>query len=404
MSVSFKYFNDTLQDSYLSKMVHWLIVASSLVLFLYSVNTPRQNWDMLGYAGSAVSMENSDAGYIHNYIYQDLKAYATDKEFKELTAKNNYRKAMYQDKDAFNQQIPFYKIRIIFAFLILGLAKLGFNVFIASHILSAILVSSGFLIYYHAYKKLIHPVFWLSYPLFFISFNATSVAQSVTADSLAFFWIGLVCFSFNNAHWKTFFLLLITSILARTELIFLVAIFSSYFIVFRPDLRIIAAACILVSLVLYLLINNFVGNYGWGTVFNYVFLSGMEATHPAQYSSADVSIRQYMSVVFTNMRLFISDRYVVLFEIITLLQFTIFWLLKKNDCSISRIFLDIMKNTTLTLTLLSFVYLLLHYIIFPTLDSRFFISQYVISTLGFLSLITSLMQKIDVDFIINNKY
>ncbi len=397
MSVSLQY-SDTFQDSLLSKMAHWLIIASSIVLFFYSINSPQQNWDMLGYAGSAVSIENSDTSYVHNYIYQELKLYATDKEFEDLTTKSYYQKVMSQDDNAFNQQIPFYKIRIIYVLLILGLMKLGFNIFIASHILSATLVATGYLVFYHAYKKLIHPVFWLSYPLFIIIFDVINVAQIVTADSLAFLWMGLISFSLINTHWKTLFLLLTISVLVRTEMIFLVAVFSSYSIIFRSNLRMVAIASLLVSLVLYLLVNNYAENYGWSTVFHYVFISDMEATHPVEYSSIGVNIEQYLSVVIANIRLFISDRCVLLFEIITLLQFIIFWLFKRNDCSILNIFLDILKNPTLTLTLLSIAYLVLHYFIFPLLESRYFVAQYVISTLGLLSLSTSLIQKIDSGF------
>jgi hypothetical protein len=364
----------------------------------------EQNWDMLGYVGSAVSIEKSDVSYIHNYVYQEFKAYSTDEEFKHLTSKHNYQKVMFQDEDAFNQQIPFYKIRILYVLLILGLTKLGFNIFLASHILSATLVSAGYYVFYQAYKKLINPVLWLIYPLLAISFNIINLAQTVTADSLAFFWLGLACFSFINAHWKTFFLLLITSILVRTELIFLVAVFSGYFMVFRSDLRTIAAASIFLSLILYLLINHFVGNYGWSTVFHYVFLSGMSATHPAEYSAVGVSVQQYISVIITHIRLFVSDRSILLFETVTLFQFILFWLSKKNDCSVSKMYLELFKNPALTLTLLSLCYIVLHYFIFPILDSRFFVAQYLIATLGLLSISTSLMQKIDSDFITSNKY
>ncbi|MEE9423824.1 MAG: hypothetical protein V3V18_02460 [Methylococcales bacterium] len=399
MSVNFQYLNHAFQDSYHLKMAHWFIIVTSLVLFLHGVNTVEQNWDMLGYVGSAVSIEEADVSYMHNYVYQEFRAYSTDEEFENLTNTYNYRKVMFQDQDAFNQQIPFYKMRIIFVFLILGLSKLGFNMFMVSHMLSATLVSIGYYVFYHAYKKLINPIFWLFYPLFAIIFNIINLTQTVTADSLAFLWISLLCYSFINAHWKTFFLLLVTSILVRTELIFFVAIFSCYFMLFRPSQRIIAAASLLVSLILYLLINNYVGNYGWSTVFSFVFLSGMSATHPAEYSHVGVSFQQYLDVVINNLRLFVSNRSILLFETITLLQLILFWLSKKKECSISKMYSKLVKNSALTLTLLSLGYIISHYLIFPVLDSRFFVAQYVISTLGLLSISTSLIQKIDSDLV-----
>jgi hypothetical protein len=67
-------------------------------------------------------------------------------------------------------------------------------------------------------------------------------------------------------------------------------------------------------------------------------------------------------------------------------------------------YLELFKNPALTLTLLSLCYIVLHYFIFPILDSRFFIAQYLIATLGLLSISTSLMQKNDSDFVTSNKY
>ena len=378
-----------------SKLAHWLVIFSCVVLFFYALNTPEQNWDILGYAGSSVSIENSNETYIHNYIYQELKSYATNEEFIDLTERYNYRRVMFKDSDAFNQQIPFYKIRIIYVLLILALMKMGLNVFLASHIVSATLVSAGYMVFYHAYKRNIRPIFWACYPLFIIIFDIVNIAQTVTADSLAFFWMGLISFAFINAHWRSLFLLLITLTLVRTDMIILVALFSGYFILFRAELRVFFTAIALISLVLYFLINHFSGNYGWSTVFHYVFITGMEATHPDEYSALSISFKQYITTIATNLPQFLSERTTLLFEILVYLQFVIYGLYTNKRSSVFNVFLDALKIPVLMLTIVSAIYVVVHYAIFPILYARFFVAQYIIAALGLLSIATSILETLN---------
>ncbi len=393
---SFLHRNINFDGSLYSKMAHWIVITACVVLFLYAINTPEQNWDILGYSGSAVSIENSNETYIHNYVYKELKLYATNEEFVDLTERYKYRRVMFKDSEAFHQQIPFYKIRIIYVLLILALMKIGINIFLAAHIISAFLVSAGCMVFYYAYKKNINPVFWVSYPLFIIIFDVVNIAQTVTADSLAFFWMGLITFALVHAHWKSLFLLLISLTLVRTDMIILVALFSGYFILFREELRFLFTAVVLISLALYFLINHLTGNYGWSAVFHYVFITGMEATHPDEYSSFGINLKQYMTVVVTNLPQFLSERTALLFEILVFLQFIMCGILSNNR-SVYNMFFDVLKNTALMLTLASVIYIVLHYFIFPILYARFFAAQYIISALGFLSITTSTLERLNSD-------
>jgi len=135
----------------LSKLILVFILISSTGLFIQAITSPIQNWDLLGYAASVFSIESTEAELIHDQTYQQYKAYATDYEYKYLTEGSNYRKVMSEDAVAFQQQIPFYKIRIIFVLLILALVKMGVGIFTASHIIAAAFTCSGLLVFYAAY-------------------------------------------------------------------------------------------------------------------------------------------------------------------------------------------------------------------------------------------------------------
>ena len=377
-----------------SGSAHWFIIASSMALFFYALNSPTQNWDILGYSASVISMENTDADFIHNYVYEEFKAYATDDEFRKLTeADGKGTGVMFLDANAFNQQIPYYKIRILFVLLIFVLVKMGINIYLACHIVAAATTCIGMIVFYHAYKKIIHPLFWLAAPLLFVSFGAIDVAQMVTADSLAFLWVGLISYAYIHNYWKIFFILLITSVMVRTDMIVLVALFTVYFISFRPDLRYLSAISFLISMGVYFSINELTGNYGWSTLFYFVFISGMEATHPSEYSTIGVTAGQYFSAIIGNLNGFFYNRPFLLFELAVFLQFTIFWLSQKKDISTQDTLILISTNPVLVLTLLSVAYFMLHYIFFPVVWSRFFVGQYMISALGLLSIITELLTK-----------
>jgi len=384
------------QEQDLSRVAHWFVILTSLLLFYYAIDSPSYDWDMLGYSAAAVSLENADVNYVHGYVYGELKEYVTEEQFKILT-EGVYRGVMLDDADAFNQQIPFYKIRILVVLLIFTLVKCGVNIFQAIHIISAVFTCTGILFFYFAYKKVIHPIFWVVLPLFIIGFQVINVAQGISADSLAFFWVGLLCFAFMHAYWKAFFLLLAISVMVRTDMIIFVALFTSYFILLRPRLRISAAICAVVSVGIYLAINKFTGNFGWGTVFYYVFVSGMKATHPVEYSSVGVSIGQYMSAVISNSKSFLNKPSVLLFELSAFLQFIIFWLSQKKISPAWNTLINIFKNPVLVLTLLSVGYFLLHYILFPAVWFRFFVGPYMVAGLGLLSIMTALIKKIDRD-------
>ena len=374
----------------LSNIADWFMLALCLGLFVFAIKSPIQNWDMLGYAASVVTIENTDKDYIHKYVYQQYKAYATPEEFKELTETSSYRKTMSQNAEAFNQQIPFYKIRIILVLLVFFLVKLGVNIFVASHLITAAFTCLGILVFYDAFRKRILPAFWIVIPIFLVGFGIVDVARMVTADSIAFLWVALICYTFLNSKWKTFFLLLATSVLIRTDMIFLIGLFSGYFILFRPELRLIAITTLLASIGIYLSINSYANNYGWSTVFYYAVISDMEATHPLEYSSIGVSIEQYLSAVKSNLAKFFPSRAISLFAIAIFLQVTIFAASLRRKLSFALVFRGILNHPILLLTTISILYIIIHYILFPLLFERFFIGYYMIGALGFLATVTDL--------------
>ncbi len=373
-----------------SSFAHLFMLLSVAVLFFVALKKPIQTWDILGYVAVVESQKLTQKNDIHSTVYEKLKVYASDEEFNDLVNSSDYRKTMYEDADAFNQQIPFYKIRIIFIALISLLTAFGLNVFFASHLVVAASGVLGLLAFYYAYRKVIHPAFWLVVPMFFIVLDGLNIARIVTADPLAFLWVGLISYAFIHEKWSLLFGLLVSSVLVRTDLLLLVAIMLSYLILFKPALRLAGGLTLAASIGAYWFANNYADNYGWSTVFYYALVSNMSATHPLEYSSIVITPGQYLSEVLLHLGGFIDEPPLLLFSALVLLQ--VIFVLILREANIKSLLVEIInRHKPLVLTLMSVLYVVAHYLLFPVLENRFFIAEYMIALFGLFVIISKLL-------------
>jgi len=374
----------------LGAMAQGMILFFSLAFFVYCMLTQEQNWDMLGYAASALTLTGNDAGYIHGYVYDSLANYVSDEEFYFLTSGNSYREIMFADPEAFMQQVPYYKIRIVYVGLMLMLSKLGLNFFAAGHLISALAASLGFIIFFRAFKDSVNEIFWYLIPFFFILCGVQDVGQVVTADSLAFLWFALIAHAYMHKHWSIF-PLLVTSVLIRTDMLVFVAVTVGYFILFRPELRIKSLIAAAAAVVLYLGINRWTGNYGWTTVFYYVFVSDMVAPNPEEFSQLGVTVRQYVGALISNLKNILWEYIFWLFLVNVTVQLILLLSLQKAKDTVTEIFFKIADDPAFSLTIISCGYVFLHYLLFPAIWSRFFVAQYMVANFGVYYMLTKLM-------------
>ncbi len=370
------------------------VILASLLFFAFCFTSPDQNWDMLGYSASAISLENNNPEFIHQFVYGELQNYGTESKRAKLLSGSNYAATMHSDAEAFYQQIPYYKIRIIFVGLIYLIVSFGVNVFTAGHAIAAAAASLGLLVYFYGFKDYIKPNFWIMIPLFFALCGIFDAGQYVTADTLAYLWIGLISVTFIRKHWAVYPLIAL-SVLVRTDLAVLVAITLSFMFFFWPNSRVKALITAAVSGILYLSVNEFAGNYGWSTVFYYVFVSDMTATHPAQFSQAGISFQEYIYHVVSNLIWIFYESEFWLFTVLILIQFLIFYYLTGSSSSHMEKIKQYLTDPIISLTLISVIYIALHYLLFPAMWTRFFLGQYMIGALGLLYTITLLIKKIE---------
>lgn len=379
-----------------NKIYLFVIILASLLFFAFCVTSPDQNWDMLGYSASAISLESNDPEYIHNYVYGELQNYGTESERTKLIGGSNYETTMHDDANAFYQQIPYYKIRIIFVGLIYLFVNFGINIFTAGHVIAAAAASIGLIVYFLGFRDYIKPNFWIMIPLFFVLCGIFDASQYVTADTLAYLWVGLISVTFVRKHWAVYPLIAL-SVLVRTDLAVLVAITLSYIFFFWPNSRVKALITAVVGGVLYLSVNKFAGNYGWSTVFHYVFISDMTATHPAVFSQLGISFQQYIYHLTSNLIWIFYESEFWLFTVFILIQYLLFYYLTDSGSSYFDKLNQYLTDPIVSLTLISGIYVLLHYLLFPAMWTRFFLGQYMIGALGLLYTITLLINKLEQD-------
>jgi hypothetical protein len=116
----------------------------------------------------------------------------------------------------------------------------------------------------------------------------------------------------------------------------------------------------------------------------------MSATHPLEYSSIVITLPQYFSEVFANLGGFIDEPPMLLFLALVLFQFILVLIL--GDAKVKLFFAELNRHKPLVLTMMSVLYVTSHYLLFPLLENRFFVAEYMIALLGLLVVISYLLK------------
>lgn len=360
----------------------------AIAFYLFSLVNPMQNWDMLGYAASVATLGDYDPVAVHENVYAQFKAYASTAQFYELSASTEYRRVMYQDADAFIQQVPFYKIRILFVLMVLALTKAGMNIFDAMHFLSAGFGSASLLVIYFGFRRYVHSIFWIAVPLFYYHFSHDLlVTQAGGVDSFAFFWVALMSVAFvRYSRWLL--PLMAVSVLVRTDLILYIALlFGLVWLADRSKWLQIGLWGLL-TLVFYVAVNKWAANYGWQTVFYFVFVSDMSATHPDVYSKIGFTFDQYLyhltHPTWVSKWLWVAMASACVAGVL-------FWRHSSVKAAAGSEMLSSYQRLVV-IGLVCAVYTVLHYLLFPVVFMRFFFGQWLLMLIALFASLSCIFQ------------
>lgn len=337
---------------------------SCISIFFFVLYNPLFTWDMLGYAAAVTTLGPHDVQQAHANIYQQLRQVAPVEQFYDLTTRTAYRVTMHNDAEAFFQQVPYYKIRLVYLGLLSTVMRFGVDVFTAVQLISA--VSSGLilLVFYLGYQKYIHSVFWLAIPFIYYQIsNDLHLFQFGAVDIFAFLWILLINIAFLHRS-LLLYPLLATAVLIRTDFIIYSFLIFAVLIALQPAgwRRILITAVI--TCVLFVSVNTWAGNYGWQSLIYFVFITDMQATHPLSYRDYQLTLGVYLSQL-------LRPQWVSNWLIISVLSGLASIALVLTRLSPKGSGLTSVHSIVL-IGAVSLAYVVLHYLLFPALFMRFF--------------------------------
>lgn len=359
---------------------YFLLIIGTIIVGL---SIPIINWDIIGYVGSAYHIDYSNINEIHKLVYNDLKNFVSAEQYFDLTEGNEYVKILANNPTSFIQNLPFYEIRPIYIGLVYILNKVGLNIFASTYYISIFCIVISIMILFKTFLRRISTELLYIIPLFLMSYGILELTRLSTPDSLVFLGISLFIYLHMNSKKNWILLLLPILVLIRTDLIIFNVIYLAYNLSNHKKSYIKILVCFFMSIIFYFFINSFAGNYGWSTVFKHTFIE--KINNPAEVQSV-ILLKDYISVFLKGIALAMNDS--IFLNYLTLFLINVLLLLRLN--------LNFIKVETIKFFIIvSFIYILSHFILFPVTWSRFFVGFYLLNSLATILIIDGYLKKIN---------
>jgi len=364
---------------------------SSKILFIYycifviiiaivSVSKPFFNWDMLGYVAAAKHFEIADAQTLHQFVYENLKKIVSKDRYSALT-NGGVRKDWAENANDFYSLLPFYEIRPLYNLSILLLSKIGVNIFAATYLVSIFSVMLGVFMLLFALKDKINWFLLYIFPFYLYLFGIVTIARLSTPDAMAFLCVCIFIYLFSKERIKLLLVVMPIFVAVRTDLIIFNFISIAIITFLYKNCRIRSFVSLLLTIVLYELINKSAHNYGYFTIFSFTLIKTVN--NPANINSA-ISISDYLRVLFHGFHEALADVKLMSFVSIMLIGlFPLKTLLTK----------DFLENKEIMVYVaISIFYIFIHFILFPVMWCRFFVGFYTMGVVGILLLLSKIVE------------
>lgn len=382
---------DSLLDPSHSGLVSCVYVGLCAAAFVLLASVlGESNWDMLGYIASIKIFSYPDAEALHALVYSQARAELPAHHYADLIGRDSYRQVMASNPELFQVQVPYYQIRVIFLTLVSAVESLGVSIITAGHLVSACASGLAAFLFYPALKSRVAPALWLLFPAVFILVGALDSARQFSPDSLAFLVFSALFLSYLKRHWS-FYLVFVLAVGVRTDLIVLLVFCTLYAWLMEPEHRLRISLAFVIAFVLYKTINTVTGNYGWAASHYHVFETGMQATDPRQFSDHVVTLQSYFRAIVVNAYkiAFHPELWVALMSaFVSALVF-----MKGGEWQGGRSIWATIQGAfrsepLLAPWLISLMYIAAHYVMFPLLETRFFVGCYAILVFTFLAVLS----------------
>lgn len=368
----------------------------SLCVLVFALSRPMYNLDMLAYVGSVKSLETSDKEVIHTFVYSEAKrivppenlyfllGYASLNDYESRVETKNEpvddpRYIISNDPEALYQQLPFYQIKIMYVSLIYLLEQAGIDIYMATYLISAVSMVLGLWILLFTFRPYVHKYLLYTIPIFAMGYGLLDIARSSTPDGLGFLIITIIVYLFTRSNWLIFIALPL-AVLVRPDLIIFGFIILAYYLICNKPWRLFSIAGILASLIFYLGFGYYFGNYGWATLFHHSYVEFFIYPADANFKLGITEILQAYRSEIPKI-LFINNFWFY----IAIMILSLFIILQNYSANEQK---QKPYNLMLIVLLSSFLYIIFHYALFPVINSRFFVGQYLLGSIILLYLMS----------------
>jgi len=289
----------------------FLVVLSVLAYLTVSNYKNRvYDWDMPGYLACLYELEfPNSAGKIHELTYSSIKKEASPLQYKDISGLVVPNKAIQffeKNPKGLIEQIPYYKVKVGYNMMILGLYKSGFS---GPH--SVLLVScisyflSGLLLFYILKQIFPHNYLVASISTLGIVLLPTArfMAKTPSPDMLGFLFLLLFLLALLKKwnHWIVFSILFFTILIRPDYIVFaLTYLITTIFFKFLKEGKKFDFNSILQGILLtgiYIFIIKYYNYPGWKDLFYDTFIERrpLISAQPAIFS-----INDYLEILFNK--------------------------------------------------------------------------------------------------------
>ncbi len=254
---------------------------------------PENNWDLIGYVASALRNAGLTGAELHRATYDTVLSAVPADRVAALTERSGYIAGVYRDPVALEQQLPFYRIRIAYVWLLQAVAVPAGGLVHAAYLVSgiatfALCLLTGWMLYRRA-PGLHWAAFGIALAATLHICSVVSLSRLATPDALVAL-MGLAALALFYRARGVALALVACLPLVRTDTAILAPLLLLLLLAERDRNRWHYAALAL-AVGAYVAVNSVFGNYGHAAVFNFTLIPGMQTPYPAAMEIArDLSV------------------------------------------------------------------------------------------------------------------
>ena len=329
---------------------------------------PDYNWDMLAYIAAGYQFGGMTPESAHELTYRQVRESIPPSNYQLLTESNAYRQLMSLDQSAFTQQLPGYRMKLLYPSLLLLSSRIGFNPVFASVFISRcayVAIGLVVLIWLGSFLSPLATLItaWAAMSTSFM----LDLAQLSTPDALSTFVILLgLWLVFQKGRFRAGLAVLLVSVLVRPDNVLWLAAVAGYRAITDRTSRPVAIVAAAAGAVLALSVAAWSGSQGWATLFHHGFMERLPNLDTFQPTLSPLG---YLRVYLRETHPANLPPFVMLFGLLC------GWLV------VLRVKLNGWADRQAHLLAVLVAFAAMHWLLYPD-DDRFFVAAYLVTLIA----------------------